>query len=79
MVLLEPRETVAFQFEALLDGGDGRVRALGWVALAPHLEQPVALSAQAQAWLGTLSPSAWTELAADAAEMPMAQELDRKS
>ncbi len=75
MVLLEPRETVAFQFEALLDGGDGRVRALGWVALAPHLEQPVALSAQAQAWLGTLSPSAWTELAADAAEMPMAQEL----
>lgn len=75
MVLLEPRETAAFRFEALLDGGDGRVRELGWVALAPHLEQPVPISAQAQAWLGTLSPSTWTTLAPDAPERAMAREL----
>lgn len=62
MLVLHPREEVSFRVEGLLRGGDGLQRDLGWFALAPHLDEPLRITAEAQAWLGSLSPSAWTEL-----------------
>jgi len=60
ILVLQPREEVNFRVEDLLRGGDGMQRDLGWFALAPHLEAPLRISAESQAWLGTLSPTAWT-------------------
>lgn len=59
VLLFEPCEAVQFQLESLLSGGNGMVRTLGWVALAPHLDAPVPLTPRQRDVLGLLSPSQW--------------------
>ena len=59
VVLFEPRETVEFQLQSLLSGGNGMVRSLGWMALAPHLDGPVPVSPRQRDLLGVLGPSQW--------------------
>lgn len=62
VLLLEPREETQFRLEQLLRGGDGLVRTLRCMALAPHLEAPIELDQEASAWLATLSPNVWIRL-----------------
>jgi putative peptide maturation dehydrogenase len=62
VLVVEPRETVEFDFESLITGGDGLRRTLGWRALAPHLGQPVEVDARQRELLGRISPSRWTPL-----------------
>ncbi|HVJ37085.1 MAG TPA: putative peptide maturation dehydrogenase [Stenotrophomonas sp.] len=68
VLLLEPEETVEFEFESLLTGGDGLRRILRWRALAPHLGEPVEIDANQRELLGRISPSRWTAMADFAAE-----------
>lgn len=67
IVVVHPTEQIEFAVESLLRGGDGLSRTLSWQALAPHLDASVPLGAEAQAALGTFSPSAWTTISADEA------------
>lgn len=64
IVMLEPVEHASFHLEDLLAGGNGLVRSLEWHALAPHLDQPVAVDAAQRELLGRLSPSEWMDPAA---------------
>lgn len=59
ILMFEPREQVELQLQDLLRGGNGLVRSLQWLALAPHLQQPVVVSARQRELLGSLSPSQW--------------------
>lgn len=61
ILMFEPREEVEFKLESLLTGGNGMVRKLEWVALAPHLDAPIAVDARQRELLGSLSPSEWIE------------------
>ncbi len=63
VLLLEPEETVEFEFESLLTGGDGLCRTLRWRALAPHLAEPVEIDANQRELIGRVSPSRWTAIA----------------
>ena len=60
IVMLEPRETVFYTLESLLQGGDGLQHVMEWFALAPHLDVPVAVTEGQRQLLGELSPSHWT-------------------
>ena len=62
VVYLEPRESVRFDLADLLGGGDGVVREMGWVALAPHTGREHALDPDECGLLGHLSPQRWLEL-----------------
>lgn len=62
IVVLEPHETVEFEFESLLNGGDGLRRLLHWRALAPHLGEPTDIDAAQRELLGRISPSRWTSI-----------------
>ena len=59
VLFLEPRETVEFEFESLLSGGDGLRRSLKWMALAPHLGEPLEIDEVERELLGRMSPSHW--------------------
>lgn len=63
IVVLEPREDVAFDLGSLLSGGAGLRRDRRWLALAAHLEAEVELDAAEREALGALSPDAWVEAA----------------
>lgn len=67
ILLFEPREEVEFKLESLLTGGNGMVRSLQWVALAPHLDAPVVVNARQRELLGFLSPSEWVDESGTAA------------
>lgn len=75
VLMMEPRESTTFQLQDLMRGGDGIRRTLAWYALAPHLQSPVELRADAQAWLGQLSPNAWREVAEGSDEIALARLL----
>ncbi|WAH64719.1 putative peptide maturation dehydrogenase [Xanthomonas hortorum] len=60
VVMLEPRETVFYTLESLLQGGNGLQHVMEWFALAPHLDAPVAVTEDQRQLLGDLSPSHWT-------------------
>lgn len=64
VLVIEPQETVEFEFESLLSGGDGLHRTLCWRALAPHLGEPVEIDAAQRELLGRISPSRWTSIEA---------------
>ncbi|MBB6336141.1 putative peptide maturation dehydrogenase [Xanthomonas arboricola] len=61
VVLLEPRETVFYTLDSLLQGGNGLQHVMEWFALAPHLDAPVAVTEDQRRLLGELSPSHWTD------------------
>jgi putative peptide maturation dehydrogenase len=62
--LIEPSERLAVSLESLLAGGDGLASALGWQALAAHLDAPVRLTEPELELLGAVSRSRWSEVAA---------------
>lgn len=64
LLFVEARERHRFAFEDLLGGGTGVVAERGWVALAPHLEAEVELTAAELAVLGEVSASSESELCA---------------
>jgi len=59
VLVIEPRETIEFDLESLLTGGDGLSRTLAWRALAPHLGEPVGVDSAQRELLGRVSPSRW--------------------
>lgn len=61
IVVLEPRETVSYTLESLLQGGNGLDHAMQWLALAAHLDEPVAVSEGQRKVLGELSPTHWAD------------------
>lgn len=67
VVMLEPREEVQFDLQAILQGRAELAMQTTWYALAGHLDQPVVVSAAQRELLGTVSPRHW--VAAD--EMPV--------
>jgi putative peptide maturation dehydrogenase len=60
-VMLEPRERLEFDLDDLLGGGDGVGERLEWIAVVPHAAKEIAVSAEAAAALGAISPSHWVE------------------
>jgi putative peptide maturation dehydrogenase len=59
IVLLEPRESVAFDFDSLLSGGNGLRTERQWIALAPHLGEECGVNAAEVALLGSLPNREW--------------------
>jgi len=71
-LMLEPRETLAFDFDDLLSGGSGAKRGFAWIALVPHLGREVELSGDELTALAALSEAQWRErdeIRADAAAL----------
>lgn len=62
VVLLEPTERVAFDLALLAAGGTGVHAVLEWIALAPHADAPIAVTADEAALIGRVSPSRWTDV-----------------
>lgn len=62
IVHLEPRERLVFDLALLGDGGNGLRNVIEWIALAPHLDDEVTLSADTVQVLGAMSPGEWREL-----------------
>ncbi|WP_286070611.1 putative peptide maturation dehydrogenase [Stenotrophomonas sp. 57] len=77
VLMMEPRETTTFDLQDLVQGGNGLRRSQVWLALAPHLPEPIELSAAHQAWLGRLSPSVWQDIAVDSEEAGMIPALQQ--
>lgn len=75
VLLLEPEETIEFEFESLLTGGDGLRRTLRWRALAPHLGEPVEINAAQRELLGRVSPTRWTDPQDFSGEQDVVQSL----
>ncbi len=61
VLYIEPRETLDFDLESLLSGGDGLAAQRQWVALAPHIGEEVEVDAAACALLGDISAHTWTD------------------
>lgn len=61
-VMIEPRERLDFDLSLLASGGTGLRNVVEWIALAPHRDEEIVLSADEVAVLGALSPSQWTAL-----------------
>lgn len=69
-LLIEPRETLDFDLQSLLSGGDGLAPSRRWVALAPHLDGEVVLEAAELAALGDCDVHAWRQADALLARHP---------
>ncbi|HEX6834257.1 MAG TPA: putative peptide maturation dehydrogenase, partial [Rudaea sp.] len=61
-LLLEPREQTDFDLSTLLHGGTGVQQSIEWIALAPHLDSEVPVSAAEVAVLGTALPHRWIDV-----------------
>ena len=61
-LMIEPRERLDFDLSLLASGGTGLRNVVEWIALAPHRDEEIMLSADEVAVLGALSPSQWTAL-----------------
>ena len=61
-VMVEPREILDFDLAELAAGETGVRERLGWVALAAHRDEEIALDAAEVAALGALSPGHWQSL-----------------
>lgn len=64
ILLIEPRETLAFSLESLCDGGDGIDAQIDLFALAPHLDEEVPVGADEIAILNALGAAAWQDFEA---------------
>lgn len=62
MVLVEPRESIDFDFAELALGETGVRERLGWLALAAHRDEEIPLDAAEVTALGALSPGHWQSL-----------------
>ncbi len=56
---LEPREVARFDLAELLAGGTGVLTRQAWFAHAPHLPEPIELSADDAMALGAVGPGEW--------------------
>ncbi len=63
LVTLEPREQLEFDLLGLVEGRSGLAQRPEWVAAVPHKAREIVVSAAEAAALGTISPTAWTEIA----------------
>jgi putative peptide maturation dehydrogenase len=61
ILLIEPREKLAFSLESLCNGGDGLDAQIELLALAPHLDAEVPVSADEVAVLNALVAAPWRE------------------
>lgn len=61
VLYLEPRESVRFDLADLLAGGNGVLRGMAWVALAPHTGREHSLSTEECGLLGWLGPQQWVD------------------
>jgi len=61
IVLIEPREKLAFNLESLSNGGDGLDAQIELLALAPHLDGEVPVTAEQVAVLNALVAAPWRE------------------
>jgi putative peptide maturation dehydrogenase len=61
ILFLEPRETLDFDLELLLQGEAGLRRRLQWFALAPHLEAEIEIDAGQRELLGAIGETQWSE------------------
>jgi len=61
-LIIEPREALAFDLDSLAGGGDGLNTRLSLLALAPHLQQEIDVSADEVAALAAIPCTAWTSL-----------------
>jgi len=65
-----------FDLGLLSSGNSGLRQVVEWIALAPHLDDEVVLTAQEAAALGTLSPTRWIDIDASRTT-PTSEVLDR--
>ena len=61
IVMIEPREKLAFDLQLLSEGGSGIHYVVEWLALAPHLDGEQVLSPEEVLLLGELASSQWYE------------------
>jgi len=59
VVMLEPREELQFDLQAILQGRADLATQTTWFALAGHLDQPVAIDSAQRELMGTVSPRDW--------------------
>jgi putative peptide maturation dehydrogenase len=59
VLLIEPREELGLDLKAMFSGGDALAASVRWVALAPHLDREVEVSAVEVAILGALGQTVW--------------------
>jgi putative peptide maturation dehydrogenase len=62
ILLIEPRERLAFSLESLGSGGDGISAHIELLALAPHLDGEVSVTAAEVDALNTITAAPWQEL-----------------
>lgn len=77
ILLLEPRESADFDLQDLLSGGNGIRRQMRWVALAPHLGEPVDVDAMQRELLGRIGATQWQDVPADEDELAACEALLR--
>ena len=59
ILLIEPREKLAFDLDSLFNGGDGLDANIELLALAPHLDTEVPVTAAEVAMLNSLTAAPW--------------------
>ncbi len=64
VLMLEPREELGLDVQAMFSGGGALTASLRWVALAPHVDREVEVSAQEAAVLGQVGQTVWQQRAA---------------
>ena len=58
---IEPRESVEFDFDSLLTGGNGLRFERRWIALAPHLDRECSVSTAEVVLLGSVPCQEWSD------------------
>jgi len=61
ILMIEPREYLAFDLASLCSGGDGLVARIELLALAPHLNDPVPVETEEVGILNTLLATRWVD------------------
>src|SRR5262249_55913724 len=61
ILLIEPREKLAFSLDSLCSGGDGLAAQIELLALAPHLDSEVPVTAEEVAVLNALAAAPWRD------------------
>lgn len=64
VLLIEPREELGLDLQSMFSGGSALTATMHWVALAPHLDREVTLSADDVALLGSVGQTVWRQRAA---------------
>lgn len=76
ILLIEPRETLAFSLDSLCNGGDGLDARIDLLALAPHLDAEVSVTPQEVTVLNALVAAPWHDFE-DVARQHDRQVLER--